>query len=137
MWQAGRSSHATVVLALVGLPLLKLAPVQLSSLYSPLADAVLLGPSSLATLSVPSLECYDWLTSSSPLGTRAEYHVQPGLHPVLDSLLGSGGAWAHGAFMKNLLSLLSLQALGTVYIVPSFYLVFILGLAKKHRPQQT
>lgn len=137
MWQRGRSTHVIAVLALLGLPLLKLAPVQLSSLYSPLVDAVLLGPASLATLSVPSLEAYNLLTSTSPLGTRAEYHVQPGLHPVLNSLLGSGGAWAHGAVVKNFLSLLSLQALGTLYIVPSFYLIFILGLAKKHQPQQT
>lgn len=80
------------MLALVGLPLLKLAPVQLSSLYSPLVDAVLLGSASLTTLSVPSLEFFSPLVSSSPLGTRAEYHVSPGLHPALDSLLGTGGA---------------------------------------------
>ena len=124
-------------MALLGLPLLKLAPVQLSNLYSPLVDAVLLGQASLATLSAPSLDFYSLITGSNVLGTRAEYHVQPGLHPVLNSLMGSGGAWSHGAFVKNFLSLLSLQALGTVYIVPSFYLVFILGLAKKHRHQQT
>ena len=122
---------------MVGLPLLKIAPVQLSNLYSPLVDAVLLAQASLSTLSVPGLEGYCTATSSSPLGTRAEHHVQPGVHPALESLLGSGGAWSHGAFFKNFLSLLSLQALGTVYIVPSFYLVFTLGLAKKHRPQQT
>lgn len=136
MWQGSRSLHAAAALALIGLPLLKLAPVQLSSLYSPLVDAVLAGPASLSTLSVPSLQTYAPFTTSSPLSTKADYCVQPGLHPALDILLGPGGAWSHGAFVKNFLSLLSLQALGTTYIVPSFYLVFALSLAKKHQRQQ-
>lgn len=125
--------HTTAALALLGLPLLKLAPVQLSSLYSPLVDAVLAGQASLATLSVPSLQSYAQFALSTPLSTRADYYVQPGLHPTLDALLGPGGAWAHGAFVKGFLTVLSLQALGTMYIVPSFYLIFILGLVKKHR----
>lgn len=116
--------------------MLKIAPVQLSAFYSPVVDAVMAGPASLATLSVPGLEAYNLLTLSSPLNTRADYSVQPGLHPALDALLGTGGTWAHGAFVKNFLCVLSLQALGTLYIVPSFYLVFFLGLAKKHQHQQ-
>ena len=128
--------HGTATLALLGLPLLKLAPVQLSSLYHPLADAVLVGQSSLATLRVPDLQSYRPLGLSSPLSTRAEYSVQAGLHPALDILLAPNGSWSHGAFAKNFLTLLSLQALGTTYIVPSFCLVFIIGLAKKHRHQQ-
>lgn len=133
MWQKGRLAHTGTVLALLGLPLLKLAPIQLASLYSPLADAVMAGQASLTTLSVPSLGSHSLLTLSSLLGTRAEYHVQPGLHPALDALLVSSGAWSHGAFAKNFISLLSLQALGTLYIVPSFYLIFALALAKKHK----
>lgn len=91
VWYVPRRVHATAVLALLGLPLLKMAPVQLASCYSPLVDMVLAGAASLTTLSIPSLEAYGLVTWSSPISTRSDYCVQPGLHPALETALGTGG----------------------------------------------
>lgn len=131
-----RAVHMSVVLATLGLPLIKLAPLQLTSLYYPLVDSVILGPSSLMLAAAPALESFASITLASPLGSRADYLVQPGLHPALGSSLGANAAWSHGALVKNFITLLTLPALGSLCIVPSFYLVFALGLVKKHRIKQ-
>lgn len=131
-----RVLHTAAALAILGLPLLKLAPVQLSSLFSPLVDMLLIGPSSWTSAVTPSIQTFNFLTWSSPLSFRGDFSVQPGFHPALGALVSAGGTWAHVALVKNFLTILSLQALGAIYIVPSFYLIFSLGLVKKHQNQQ-
>lgn len=128
--------HAAVAIATLGLPLLKFAPVQLAHFSFPAIEAVIANPSALSTFASASLQAYSFLIPSAPVSLKVDYFVQPGLHPALTTLLAPTGSWAHGAQFKNFLTLLSLQALNSFYIVPSFYLVFSLALAKKHHTQQ-